>query len=101
MPIFEYLGIIFEWHDPKYELVNSSRGYTLEEIASVFDDDYSVTVDDIGGNYGEKRLLTTGMSNKYRLITVSWVERGDTIRIITAFNPSKDQKRRYNYAKRP
>lgn len=100
MPIFKYLGIIFEWHDPKFERVNSERGYTLEEIASVFDDDYSVTIDDIGGNYGEQRLLTTGMSNKFRLITVSWVERDETIRIITAFSPSKEQKRRYNYAKR-
>lgn len=34
MPIFEYLGILFEWHDPKFELVNSERGYTLEEIAN-------------------------------------------------------------------
>lgn len=48
---------------PQFELVNKERGYTIEEIASVFDDDYSVTVDDIGGDYGEQRLLTTGISN--------------------------------------
>lgn len=53
MPIFEFLGLIFEWHNPKFELVNN--------------------------------------------------ERGNTVRIITAFSPSKEQKqkRRYKYAKRP
>lgn len=101
MPIFEYLGIIFEWHDPKFELVNRERGYTIEEIASIFDDDYAVTVDDVGGDYGEHRLLTTGMSNQFRLLTVVWVERDDTIRIITAFAAGKEQKRRYDHAKRP
>ncbi|WP_411350872.1 BrnT family toxin [Moraxella lincolnii] len=101
MPIFEFLGLIFEWHDPKFELVNNERGYTIEEIASIFDDDYSVTIDDISGVYGEQRLLTTGISNQFRLITVVWVERGNTVRIITAFSPSKEQKRRYEYAKRP
>ena len=101
MPIFEYLGILFEWHDPKFERVNNERGYTIEKIASIFDDDYSVTIDDISGVYGEQRLLTTGISNQFRLITVVWVERGNTVRIITAFSPSKDQKRRYEYAKRP
>lgn len=101
MPIFEFLGLIFEWHDPKYELVNNERGYTIEEIASVFNDDYSVTIDDISGNYGEQRLLTTGISNQFRLITVVWVERSNKVRIITAFSPSKDQKRRYEYAKTP
>lgn len=90
MPIFEFLGLVFEWHDPKFELVNNNRGYELEEIASIFDDDYSVIIDDISGDYGEQRLLTTGISNQFRLITVVWVECGNTIRIITAFSPSKE-----------
>lgn len=53
MPIFEFLGLVFEWHDPKFELVNNNRGYELEEIASIFDDDYSVITDDISGDYSE------------------------------------------------
>lgn len=58
MPIIELYGIIFEWHDPKFELVNAERGYSLEEVASVFDDDYATTRHDLGGDYGEMRLLT-------------------------------------------
>ena len=40
MPIVNLFGMWFEWHDDKFDLVNIKRGYTLEEIASVFDDDY-------------------------------------------------------------
>lgn len=42
MPIISYFGMLFEWHDTKFELVNSERGYSLEEIASVFDDDKKI-----------------------------------------------------------
>lgn len=99
MPIISMFGILFEWHDAKFEIVNAKRGYALAEIVSVFDDDYAVTQQDIGGDYGEQRLLTTGMSNQFRLVTVSWVERDDTVRIITAFSPSKQQEKLY-YARR-
>lgn len=95
MPIISFFGIIFEWHDAKFEKVSAERGFSLEEIASVFDDDYAVTQQDIGGNYEEYRQLTTGLSNQYRQITVSWVERDDTIRIITAFKPNKQQEKLY------
>ncbi len=87
MPIINLFGVIFEWHDPKFELVNAKRGYSLSEVASVFDDDYSITQEDKGGDYGEQRLLTTGISNQFRLVTVAWVERADTVRVITAFSP--------------
>ncbi len=97
MPIINFFGLIFEWHDPKFELVNAKRGYSLEEIVSVFDDDYSITIEDKRENFGEQRLLTTGISSQFRLITVSWVERdnGNTVRIITAFSPSKQQEKTY------
>lgn len=98
MPILRLFGLIFEWHDPKFELVHAQRGYTLEEIASVFLDEYSITWED-DGDYQEQRLLTTGMSNRHRLITVVWTERTDTYRIITAFKPNQQQQRSYNYAR--
>ncbi|OOR87644.1 hypothetical protein B0181_10010 [Moraxella caviae] len=96
MPIISLFGLWFEWHDPKFEKVNRERGYTLEEIASVFDDDYSITFYDNGEAFDELRLLTIGMSNKFRLTAVSWVERGDTARIITAFAPAKQQEKKYH-----
>ncbi|MFW2124425.1 BrnT family toxin, partial [Acinetobacter ursingii] len=47
----------------------------------------------------EQRLISVGLSNRGRLLTVVWVERGDVARIITAFEPSHHQKRRYSNAK--
>ena len=101
MPIVNLFGMLFEWHDDKFALVNIKRGYTLEEIASVFDDDYAVTVfDPRHYDDNEQRLLTTGTSSQFRLVTVAWVERDEVARVVTAFKPSVDQKKRYNYAKR-
>ena len=40
------------------------------------------------------------MSKEFRLLTVVWVESNDTFRLITAFEPTKDQQQRYEYAKR-
>lgn len=98
MPTIEFFGLIFEWHDDKFEMVYQGRNIEFAEACSVFFDDYAVTIEDIG-HYDEQRLLTTGMSNQYRLLTIVWVERGDVIRLITAFEPSKDQLRRYSHAK--
>lgn len=96
MPLIEYYGLLFEWHDKKMDLVYRGREITFEEVCSVFLDDHVLTADDIG-HYDEPRMITVGMSNNARLLTVVWVERGDTVRIITAFEPSLTHKRRYIY----
>lgn len=51
------------------------------------------------GHYDEQCMLTVGMSKHGKMLTVVWVERGDIARIITAFEPSVTQKRRYEHAK--
>ena len=57
MPILDLFGMVFEWHDDKFELVHQNRGVSLEEVASVFFDDYSIDKDDFG-DYDEQRTLT-------------------------------------------
>ncbi|WHP07004.1 BrnT family toxin [Acinetobacter corruptisaponis] len=99
MPIIEFRGLIFEWHDTKFELDYNKREITLEEAASVFFDDYMITNEDVD-DYGEQRFITVGMSNKFRILTIVWVQRDDAARIITAFKSSLHQKRSYNDAKR-
>lgn len=94
MPILQLFGLIFEWHDPKYELVNKNRGLTLDEVASVFFDDNAISKNDFG-DYDEHRTLTIGMSNQARLLVVVSTERDTAIRIITAFFPTKHQEKEY------
>lgn len=99
MPILEYNGLIFEWHDTKFELVKNQRAINFEEACSVLFDECSVTFED-EGYYGEQRLITVGMSNQARLLSVVWTEREDISRIITAFFPSQSYKKRYDNARR-
>ncbi|MBP6925420.1 BrnT family toxin [Candidatus Saccharibacteria bacterium] len=99
MPLIEYYGLLFEWHDKKMEIVYRGREITFEEVCSVFLDSYALTASDVG-HYDEPRMITVGMSDHARLLTVVWVERGDTIRIITAFEPTLTHKRRYEYERR-
>lgn len=98
MPILELGGFTFEWHDPKFELVQGKRKISFEEVVSVFSDPFAIEFDDNRG-YNEQRTVIIGMSNQYRLLAVVYTERGDILRIITAFFPSNEQVRRYQNAR--
>ena len=80
MPLIEYYGLLFEWHDKKMEIVYRGREITFEEVCSVFLDPELMSFDDLG-HYDEQRLISIGLSNRGRLLTVVWVERGDVARI--------------------
>ena len=92
--LFEYGGIIFEWDDDKSILVQKEHSLTMEEAASVFFDENILIIEDTRP-YEEYRLFAIGFSNKARLLTVCWTERGDNIRLITAFKATSQQQQRY------
>lgn len=94
-PLIEQYGMLFEWHDPKLDTVYLKRKITFDEVCSVFLDDYSFTMEDVG-HYEEQRIITIGISNQNRLLTVIWVARDDVFRIITAFESSHTHKRKYH-----
>lgn len=98
MPTFEFGGMIFEWHDPKYELVLSKRKISFEEVVSVFSDYSAIEFEDIG-DYNEQRTIIIGMSNQARLLSVVYTQRDDVFRIITAYFPSNEQAKGYNNAR--
>lgn len=98
MPVLSLFGLIFEWHDDKFELVHKKRGITLDEVASVFFDSNSLEKEDFGA-YSAQRTLMIGMSNQARLLVVVWTQRDETYRIITAFFPTKHQEREYAHAR--
>ena len=98
-PLIEHYGMLFEWHDPKLDEVYNKREITLDEVVSVFFDEYMVTNEN-EDNQNEQQFITVGMSNKFRLLTVVWVQRGEVARIVTSFKASPKHKRSYNHAKR-
>lgn len=100
MPLLELFGIIFEWHDEKYDVVYAGRELTFEEVCSVFFDPNECTAADNRFDYTEHRMNTIGLSNTGKLLVVAWVERDEVVRIITAFEPSKAQQKIYVNAKK-
>lgn len=96
MPILVYRNMTFEWHDAKFRLVYKERELTFEEVCSVFFDYHATTFeDDTDYDDNEQRFITVGMSENYQLLAVVWVERDDSIRVITAFEPSQWQRKSY------
>ncbi|MGL5402528.1 MAG: BrnT family toxin, partial [Acinetobacter sp.] len=46
MPLIEYYGLLFEWHDKKMELVYRGREITFDEVCSIFLDPALSSFDD-------------------------------------------------------
>lgn len=85
----------FEW-DPRKAASNARKhGVRFEEAMSVFDDEQSLAVFDEDHSDREDRWIIIGRSSRHRLLTVSYAEREETIRIITARRSTKDEQEQY------
>jgi hypothetical protein len=71
------------------------HGVTFDEAATAFRDPLARIFDDPVHSSGEHRELLVGHSRRARLIVVSFAERGDRIRIISARNATKRERRDY------
>ncbi len=89
------MGLRIEWDRLKAEQNLRKHGVSFEEAQAVFADPLSVTVDDPDHSEYEDRLLILGQSAGGKLLVVSFTERGDRIRIISA-RPADPRERR-NY----
>ena len=65
----------------------------VREAATVFEDPLSVTFPDIDHSFDERRFLIIGMSALGRILVVSHTEDGDTIRIISARETTRPERR--------
>jgi uncharacterized DUF497 family protein len=85
----------FEW-DPDKERSNIERhGVDFTEAATVFGDPLELTISDPDHSVGEFRFLSTGHSALNRILVVSYTEREDRIRIISARTASPKEWRQY------
>lgn len=92
----EYGGTRFEWDAEKAEAnIVNHNGVTFFEAATVFADPLSVIIDDDEHSIEEQRLLTIGRSGRQRVLIVSYAERGDVIRIISARKAEPNEIRVY------
>jgi len=89
------MGFIFEWDKRKAIANLRKHGVAFEEATTVFGDPLSATIHDPEHSITEDRFTTIGTSISTRLLTVVHVDINDTIRIISARQATKAERRQY------
>ena len=85
----------FEWDtDKAFQNVNK-HDVTFAEATEVFYDIFSDTADDPDHSSTEDRYVILGMMRKMRLLYISFTERSDIIRIISAREATRNERKLY------
>ena len=85
----------FEWNITKAQTNKRKHGITFEEASTIFGDPLSITIPDPAHSIGEDRFITIGTSVNDDLIVVVHTDRDDIIRIISARNATRKERRQY------
>lgn len=87
----------FEWNPQKAEINSKKHGVAFEEASSVFGDTLSVTYPDPEHSTNEERFVMIGISSKQRVLVISHMYHGETVRIISARPATKREQRFYEH----
>ena len=85
----------YDWDDEKAESNLEKHGVSFEEAATVFDDPLYVDFYDPDHSFDEHRYLIMGQSTAGRLLIVSYTERNDIVRLISAREVTSAERRAY------
>lgn len=87
--------MVFKW-DPRKAATNLKKhGIDFREAATVLGDTLSTTFPDMDHPGGELRFITVGMSGQDRILVVVHAERGNSVRIISARQATRHERRFY------
>jgi uncharacterized protein len=89
------MGFNFEWDEEKANLNYKKHKVDFEEATTVFLDPFSMTIPDPEHSEFEARYIDLGLSDKGRLLTVVYTERGLNIRIISCRKASNSERKFY------
>jgi uncharacterized protein len=89
------MDLRFEWDRRKAVANERAHGVSFEEAMDVFRDPLARIHADPGSSVSEVREIIVGTSLAGRLLLVSFTERGERIRIISARPATKHEKRDY------
>jgi uncharacterized DUF497 family protein len=87
--------VTFTWDVRKAAANLEKHGVDFREAATVFDDTLSTTFPDHDHSSSEPRFLTIGMSAVGRVLVVSHAEAGNHIRLISARETTRRERRFY------
>ena len=85
----------YDWDSEKAKRNFEKHSVSFEEGASVFDDPLYVDFYDPNHSKEEHRFIIVGLSNLNRLLLVSYTERGNTIRLISARELTPTERKAY------
>ena len=89
------MALEFEWDPVKAELNLKEHGVSFDEATTIFRDTLSMTISDPDHSDYEDRFIDIGMSHRRQLLVVSYTERKDKIRIISARRATRAERKNY------
>jgi hypothetical protein len=89
------VGYNFEWDPKKAETNLSKHGVSFAEAVTAFGDPLSMNMPDPDHSEGDQRLIVLGVSDRYRLLVVSYTERPPRTRIISARLATRNERKQY------
>jgi uncharacterized DUF497 family protein len=87
--------LFFEWDEDKASQNIRKHGVSFEEAATVFGHPLSLTINDPLHSTEEERFVTIGLSFRHRVLVVVHMDRGDSIRIISARVATRRERKLY------
>ena len=87
--------LLFEWDPSKAKKNIETHGISFDEASTAFRDTLSVTIHDPLHSAEEDRFILIGNSHRNRLLVIVHTEREDKIRIISARNATKKERKQY------
>jgi len=89
------MSLVFEWSEDKARANLRKHRVSFDEAQTVFLDDLSITVPDAAHSQSEARFRIVGLSNMKKLLVVSFTERGEKIRLISAWKAKRSEIKDY------
>ena len=89
----------FNWDKNKAASNLAKHKVSFEEAATAFGDPLSDTFDDPDHSANEQRFLIIGHSEQGRLLFISHTDDGETVRIISAREPTRTEREKYERGK--
>lgn len=96
---YEIPTMKFEWDTGKAEMNLKKHKVAFTEATAVFADTLGITIYDPDHSKDEERYITIGHSHLGRTLIVAHTDRGDRIRIISARELTKTERKAYEEGK--
>ncbi len=87
--------MLFDWDENKAKSNLDKHGVSFDEATSVFDDPLFLTFADLEHSIHEQRFIIMGESTKGKLLVVSYTEKQNHTRLISARPATRKERKAY------